>query len=102
MMGVLRELGIPSQSSGRLPAVHDRQREIHEDEIRSVSPRRLHAGRAVGGRHEIEVVLQQLGDELEVQRIVLCDQDLLHGWSFAFGAAEVLRPSTRRTQLTTW
>src|SRR5687767_9903614 len=76
-----RGLRVLLEAPCRLPAVHARQREVHEDEVRLVLRGALQRGLAVLRDHDRVAVLEQLHEQVPVQRHVLDDQHGLHaGW----------------------
>src|SRR5262249_9552596 len=69
----------------RLPSIDDGQRQVHQDEVRSLPFGRFDAGRPVDRRENLVPVLQDLDQEVAVELDILDDQDPLHGPASAGG-----------------
>lgn len=52
------------ESPQRTPAIEHGKREIHEDQIRSLSQRGLDRGQSINGRINLELTVQHLADQL--------------------------------------
>ena len=76
--GMLRERRVRLEAARGLPAVHARQREVHEDQVGLASRRAFERGLAVLGDHQAVAVLEQLHQQIAVELDVLDDEDGLH------------------------
>ena len=67
------------ETTGRLPSIDHRKRQIHENEIRPLAFRRCNPCLAVRCRDQLEFILKQLREQVPVEFDILDDQDLFHG-----------------------
>ncbi len=94
--GDMARLARRLQAPRRLPAVQDRQAQVHEDECRQLAPRRVDPLRAVAGDHHLVALAPQpAGQHEDVVLVVLDIEYLRH--SRGLPALGVARPACRAT-----
>src|SRR5262249_50846019 len=89
------EVLVGLEPARRFPAVHDRQRQVHENQIGPLAPRHLEPLGAVAGREDLVGVFEKLQEEITVELDALDHQDALHG--SVVGRAALYEPSAVRS-----
>ena len=81
MIGIRRSCRIGFETTGRLPAVDDRQRQVHENQVGVLACRDPNAFGAINRREDFVGVLQELHEQILIELHVLHHKDL---FSYAY------------------